>query len=68
MKDHHSNSYDPKKIMVRATNWIGDAVMSLPAIEALRARFPNSEIVLVSKPWVSEVYLTPSGRQPANHL
>lgn len=42
--------------MVRATNWIGDAVMSLPAIEALCARFPNAEIVLVSKPWVSEVY------------
>jgi heptosyltransferase-2 len=50
-------SCNPKKIMVRATNWIGDAVMSLPAIEALHARFPNSEIVLVSKPWVSEIYL-----------
>jgi heptosyltransferase-2 len=49
-------SCNPKKIMVRATNWIGDAVMSLPAIEALHARFPNSEIVLVSKPWVSELY------------
>jgi heptosyltransferase-2 len=45
-----------KKIMVRATSWIGDAVMSLPAIEALHARFPNSEIVLVSRPWVSELY------------
>ena len=43
--------------MVRATNWIGDAVISLPAIAALRARFPNSEIVLVAKPWVSEIYM-----------
>jgi heptosyltransferase-2 len=42
--------------MVRATNWIGDAMMSLPAIEALHARFPNAEIVLVSKPWVNEIY------------
>jgi heptosyltransferase-2 len=41
---------DPQKIMVRATNWIGDGVMSLPALEALRSRFPNSEIVLVTKP------------------
>lgn len=47
---------DPRKILIRATNWIGDAVMSLPALEALRARFPASEIVLVSKPWVSELY------------
>jgi len=42
--------------MVRATNWIGDAVMSLPALEALHARFPESEIVVVAKPWVSELY------------
>jgi heptosyltransferase-2 len=47
---------NPQKIMVRATNWIGDGVMSLPALEALRARFPTSEIVLVTKPWVNELY------------
>lgn len=47
---------NPRKILVRATNWIGDAVISLPALEALRARFPTAEIVLVSKPWVSEIY------------
>jgi heptosyltransferase-2 len=57
VKKDQTGSYNPKKIMVRATNWIGDAVMSLPALEALRARFPDSEIVLVSKPWVSEIYL-----------
>ena len=43
----------PQKILVRATNWIGDAVMSLPALEALRGRFPEAEIVVLSKPWVS---------------
>ena len=47
---------NPQKIMVRSTNWIGDAVMGLPALEALRERFPETEIVLVSKPWMSEVY------------
>jgi len=45
-----------QRIMVRSTNWVGDAVMTLPALEALRARLPRAEIVLVSKPWVSEVY------------
>jgi heptosyltransferase-2 len=35
---------------------VGDAVMSLPALDALRARFPRAEIVLLSKPWVSELY------------
>lgn len=46
----------PTKILVRATNWIGDAVMSLPALEALRARYPAAEIVVLAKPWVSELY------------
>ncbi|MGA3328297.1 MAG: lipopolysaccharide heptosyltransferase II [Terriglobia bacterium] len=45
-----------QRILVRATNWVGDAVMSLPALEALRAGFPRAEIVLLSKPWVSELY------------
>jgi heptosyltransferase II len=47
---------DPTKMMVRATNWVGDAIMSLPALEALRDRFPDSEIVVVAKPWVAELY------------
>jgi len=45
-----------RKILVRAANWVGDAVMSVPALEALRARFPKAEIVVVAKPWVSELY------------
>jgi heptosyltransferase-2 len=45
-----------QRILVRATNWVGDGVMSLPALDALRARFPRAEIVLLSKPWVSELY------------
>ncbi len=49
-------SLSPEKILVRGTNWIGDGVMSLPALEALRARFPAAEIVLVLKPWVVELY------------
>ena len=45
-----------QRILVRSTNWVGDAVMSLPALDALRARFPRAEIVLLAKPSVSELY------------
>jgi heptosyltransferase-2 len=45
-----------RKILVRATNWIGDAVMSLPALRALRERFPSAEIVILAKPWVADLY------------
>ena len=45
-----------KKILVRATNWIGDAVMSLPAIRALHERFPNATITILAKSWVAALY------------
>jgi heptosyltransferase-2 len=47
---------DYKKILVRATNWLGDAVMSLPALRALRQRFPDAEIAILAKPWVADLY------------
>lgn len=33
-------------IVVRGTNWLGDAVMSIPALRQLGALFPDTEIVL----------------------
>ena len=44
------------KILVRATNWVGDAVMSLPALRAIRQSYPNAEIVVLAKPWVADLY------------
>jgi heptosyltransferase-2 len=44
------------KILVRATNWLGDAVLSLPAIRALRERNPQAEIVVLARPWVAALY------------
>ena len=44
------------RILVRATNWVGDAVMSLPALHALRQRFPAAEISILAKPWVADLY------------
>ena len=43
-------------ILVRATNWVGDAVMSLPALAALRGRFPGARISILAKPWVADLY------------
>jgi heptosyltransferase-2 len=45
------------KILVRATNWIGDAIISLPALRALRGSYPAAEIVILAKPWVADLYL-----------
>ncbi|HMK33840.1 MAG TPA: lipopolysaccharide heptosyltransferase II [Desulfomonilaceae bacterium] len=34
----------PSRILVRGTNWVGDTVMSLPAVKELRKIFPASHI------------------------
>ena len=44
------------KILIRATNWLGDAVMSLPAIRAVRANYPGSQISLLVKRSVADLY------------
>jgi heptosyltransferase II len=43
-------------ILVRATNWVGDAVMSLPALRAIRDRFPKARIAILAKPSVADLY------------
>jgi heptosyltransferase-2 len=44
------------RLAVRATNWLGDAVMSLPAVRAIRGIFPHAEIAVVARPWVADLY------------
>jgi heptosyltransferase-2 len=44
------------KILVRATNWVGDAVMSLPALRAIRSRWPQAEIAVLARSWVADLY------------
>ena len=44
------------KVLVRATNWLGDAVMSLPAIRAIRQVFPRAQIAVLARPSVADLY------------
>jgi heptosyltransferase-2 len=44
------------KLMIRATNWVGDAILALPALRAVRAKFPNAEIAIVARPYVADIY------------
>jgi heptosyltransferase II len=44
------------KILVRATNWVGDAILCVPALRAVRGRWPEAEISILAKRWVSAVY------------
>lgn len=44
------------KILIRATNWVGDAIMALPALRAARKRFVDAEIAIVARPYVADIY------------
>jgi heptosyltransferase-2 len=41
------------KILVRAPNWVGDAVMAIPALDAIRARWPEAEIAVLGIPSIA---------------
>lgn len=44
------------KLLVRGVNWIGDSIMTLPALKALRKGLNGTNISLLVKPWVSSVF------------
>lgn len=44
------------KIVVRGTNWIGDAVMTIPALRRLRSSFPEAAISLHTRSWAEGIF------------
>jgi heptosyltransferase-2 len=44
------------RILIRSTNWIGDAVMTTPAMGMIREAFPGAEIVVVANPVVAPLF------------
>lgn len=46
----------PERILIRGTNWVGDAVMSIPAMREIRRLFPGARISLLVRPWVRDIY------------
>ncbi len=47
---------EKERIAVRGVNWIGDAVMTIPALRAIKKYFNEAEINLIIKPWVAPVF------------
>lgn len=45
------------KILIRQVNWLGDAVMSTPALSLIRQNWPNAELVVLANPLVSQLLL-----------
>ncbi len=45
-----------QRILVRSTNWVGDAVMTTPAMRVVREHFPKAEIVVLANPLVAQLF------------
>lgn len=44
------------RIVVRGTNWVGDAVMTVPALRSLRRLFPSAHITLATRSWAKGLF------------
>ena len=47
---------DAVRILLRATNWVGDVVISLPALRALRDHHRGDHVAVLARPWVAALY------------
>jgi heptosyltransferase-2 len=47
----------PARIVIRAPNWLGDAVMALPAMAAVRAGYPTVHLAVAAVSAVSPLFL-----------
>jgi lipopolysaccharide heptosyltransferase II len=44
------------RVIVRGTNWVGDAVMTIPALRQLRRLLPDAHISLASRSWANGLF------------
>jgi heptosyltransferase-2 len=42
--------------VVRAPNWVGDVILSLPALRDVRRAFPAARLDVLARPWVGALY------------
>ena len=52
-----ADSAHPKRVLVRGVNWLGDAVMTTPALLQLRERFPNAHVALLTPEKLQDLWL-----------
>jgi heptosyltransferase-2 len=45
-----------ERVVVRGANWVGDAVMTVPALRELRRVLPRAHITLATRPWAEGVF------------
>src|SRR3954464_1013838 len=45
-----------ERVVVRGANWVGDAVMTVPALRELRRLLPRAHVTLATRPWARDIF------------
>jgi heptosyltransferase-2 len=54
----------PQRVIVRAPNWLGDAVLALPSIAAVRRRYPDAHLTVAGPAAVAAVFRETTDARP----
>jgi heptosyltransferase-2 len=49
-------NFEPSSLLIRSVNWLGDAVMTTPAIERLHIAFPRSRFTLLAAEKLADLW------------
>lgn len=50
------NAEEIERVIVRGANWVGDAVMTVPALRELRRVLPQAHITLATRAWAEGIF------------
>ncbi|MEP6936972.1 MAG: lipopolysaccharide heptosyltransferase II [Chthoniobacterales bacterium] len=54
--DAPTQELQPFRILIRASNWLGDSIMSVPAVRAIKAGRPDAHITVAAPEKIAEVW------------
>ena len=57
-------SNSPSRLVIRAPNWLGDAVMALPALESVRAALPDAHITIAATGAIAPMFEEDTSARP----
>lgn len=64
MADMNRAMADVNRLIIRAPNWLGDAVMALPAMAAVRRAFDGRTVIVAARPHVAPLFREDTSAAP----
>jgi heptosyltransferase-2 len=59
---------EPQRLAIRSPNWLGDAIMALPAMGAIRRAYPDAHIAIAAPSSIAPLFREETNAQPDSVL